>query len=372
MLLWGLLVARIYIPLKAIALPFFGDMRQAGRLRILWIDRARIIACFFALTLHTSAGVVTRITDTGSSFWWMGNLVDSFCRWSMPVFVMISGALFLGSARDEPLMLFYKKRASRILLPLVFWTVFYLLFTYFGKLAVYGETISAAALFNSVLSGLPYYHLWYLYMIIGLYFFTPFLLKVVKQSTDNELLVLCAALFAFSMAGNLFITYYIGEHVPAVFTFIYYLPYFLAGYVIDRLKYQPPAWLLWSLFGVCGLINSFGYYLSFNPGRAAYSYFCNCLNPAVVLMALSMMFLLKRVKISFIHPGIINRTSAMSLGIYLIHPFFIDLLRFIGVSPEKFFPLLSVPLIALLVFALSLAASLVLGRIPGLDRTIGL
>jgi surface polysaccharide O-acyltransferase-like enzyme len=290
----------------------------------------------------------------------------------MPVFVMMSGALLLDTSKNEPLSLFYKHRASRILTPLIFWTIFYVLFTYFGKLAVYGEQVTVMALINSVLYGLPYYHLWYLYMIAGLYFFTPFLLRVIRQSEGNDLMVLCAALFVFSIAGNLFMAYFFGRQVPAIFTFIYYLPYFLAGYLIARVKNSPPLRLLWGVFIVSGALNSIGYYISFDPGRAAFNYFCNCLNITIVPMSLSIMFLLKRVKYFFISQRIVKRIAVLSLGIYAVHPFFLDLLRVIGITPERFFPLLSVPLIALLAFALSLAVSMLFAKTKGLDRTIGL
>ena len=242
-----------------------------------------------------------------------------FFRWSMPLFVMISGVLLFDSTNNEPITLFYKKRASRILVPLIFWTVFYLLFTYFGRLVAHGEKTSLRTLFGSVLYGIPYYHLWYLYMIIGFYFFAPYFLKIIRQSSYNELLILCAGLFAFSIGGNLFITYLISGQVPAVFTFIYYLPYFLAGYLISKTKIDPPLWLLRGIFIISGLINSFGYYVSFNPHRADFDYFSNALNIAVVPMSLSIMFLMKKWDLSLIRFQSCRSVSHIESW-YLYHP----------------------------------------------------
>lgn len=365
-------MASTYIELKSVTIPLVDYVERPVKTRVAWIDSARIIACFFALIVHTSAGAVMGIENTSSPYWWMGNLINSFARWALPVFVMVSGALLLNSARYEPIALFYKKRASRIIIPLIAWTVFYLLFTYFGKLFAYGEQTSLWVLGRSFLYGYPYYHLWYLYMIIGLYFFVPFLLKVTRQSSHTELMVLCAGLFVFSIIGNVYMTYFISYHIPSVFTFIYYLPYFLAGHIISRMEYEPPVWLLWTIFGVSGLLNSIGYYLSFSPERASDGYFCNCLNVTVIPMALSVMFLLKKVNLSFIKAPAVTRLAALSLGIYVIHPFFLNVLRFFGVTAESFYPLLSIPLIALFVFIVSLTASLVIGKIPWLKRTIGL
>ena len=176
--------------------------------RVLWINNARILACFVVVLLHVSAGVVTGIQNTDSAYWWIGNVFDSLSRWCIPVFVMISGMLLLDKAKDEPLRVFYRKRLSRILVPLLFWTLFYLLFRYFGEPLVHGKPVSILTLAGSVLNGVPYAHLWYLYMLVGLYLLVPFLRKIAWHSTRNELLFLCSALFALSILGEVFLSYY--------------------------------------------------------------------------------------------------------------------------------------------------------------------
>lgn len=94
-----------------------------------WLNNARIIAILAVVLLHVSSRVITW-SELGSNDWWYANLYDSLVRWCVPVFVMISGALLLAPEKAEPLGVFYKKRASRILSPLVFWSLFYMLWDF--------------------------------------------------------------------------------------------------------------------------------------------------------------------------------------------------------------------------------------------------
>lgn len=93
---------------------------------MVWINNAKIVAMFAVVIVHVAATFVLN-SPIGSSNWWVGNLYESAARWSVPVFVMLSGALLLHPNKQESLSVFYKKRLSRILVPLIFWSLFYLL-----------------------------------------------------------------------------------------------------------------------------------------------------------------------------------------------------------------------------------------------------
>lgn len=110
-----------------------------------WFNNARVIAILAVVLLHVSSRVVMW-SELGSNDWWYANLYDSLVRWCVPVFVMISGALLLSPEKAEPLGLFYKKRASRILFPLVFWSLFYMLWDFLRNL-LKGESKSIQEIF---------------------------------------------------------------------------------------------------------------------------------------------------------------------------------------------------------------------------------
>ena len=66
--------------------------------RVIYFDYLRIISIFSVVVLHM-AGQNWKTSDVNSFNWGWFNLVDSLVRWGVPVFVMISGALFLEKSR---------------------------------------------------------------------------------------------------------------------------------------------------------------------------------------------------------------------------------------------------------------------------------
>src|SRR3989442_2077501 len=83
---------------------------------VVWIDAARVAAILGVISIHVVAPLV--ISRALPLNWWVGNVVDSAARWSVPLFVMISGALLLHSdLADDPVAL-YRRRLARILPPL--------------------------------------------------------------------------------------------------------------------------------------------------------------------------------------------------------------------------------------------------------------
>ncbi len=340
--------------------------------QVLWINNARISAAFIVIFLHVSAGVVLGIQNTNSPYWWIGDIFDSFSKWCIPVFVMISGMLLLDTAKDEPILVFYKRRLSRILIPLIFWTIFFLIFKYFMSMIVDGKAISIGKLGVSVLAGDPFYHLWYLYMIVGLYLFTPFFRRIVKHSSNNELLFLCIALFTFSILGTIFMFYYTPHIWPATLKFVFYLPYFLAGYLIYKTEFNPPTWIIYIIFIIAVILNSLGYHNSMMTDGSNNGYFDDYLSITIVPMSISIIFLLKRFQTPIIDSGISSKLALLSFGIYLIHPAIISILALFRIEAQSYNPLLSIPLITILVFVLSLIASLIISKIPVFNRIIGL
>ncbi len=151
---------------------------------LIWTDSTRVLAALAVVLLHTATPIVAGPVTLGSTAWWAGNLYDSLGRWCVPAFVMVSGALLLAPHKEEPLGQFYRKRASRVLIPCLFWIPFFVLWT--GLFKLRGQSPDWSALAMSTVTGVPYYHLWFLYMLVPLYLFVPFLRRVVRGSTRGN------------------------------------------------------------------------------------------------------------------------------------------------------------------------------------------
>ena len=94
---------------------------------------------------------------------------------------MISGALLLDPERPQDAR-FYSRRVARICAPLLFWTLFYLLWRTALDWIDDGR-LDLSFWPRKLAHGEPYYHLWYLYMIVGLYLFAPLVRALAARSS---------------------------------------------------------------------------------------------------------------------------------------------------------------------------------------------
>lgn len=332
---------------------------------MIWIDNSRIVAVFAVVFLHVAADVLF-INDIGAEFWWYANFFDSAVRWCVPVFVMLSGALLLDSSKVESISAFYKKRVSRIFIPLVFWSVIYSVWFMLRK-----DNFMFAEVVGRLLAGKPYFHMWFLFMIIGLYLFTPFFRKIVASSSRRELNILVLIMFALSIIA--FAYQKLISNEPTLFFnwFLLYIPYYFLGYLIRTDERKPSLKLLISVFILCVLITSLGcYFLALNKDLKTGLYFYGNLSITVVPMSISMMYMLKHLNKAIIGKNITAKLSALTLGVYLIHPLILDLFKDSVNILFYIHPLISVFSVASFIFIFSVVFSWIINQIPYLKRTI--
>src|SRR5690625_5977164 len=77
-----------------------------------WMNPARAIAIIAVVAIHSLGTVVEQNFAGMGPDWWLANAVDSASRWSVPVFIMISGALALDPNRGSKPRRFQIGRAS--------------------------------------------------------------------------------------------------------------------------------------------------------------------------------------------------------------------------------------------------------------------
>lgn len=323
------------------------------------LDALRVVAAFAVVWLHVSAAVVTTDANIHSSVWWTGNLSNAFSRWCVPAFVMISGALLLSATSAHGPREFYRRRLSRLLPPLVLWTLAYVLLR---ALTESGYGLVDAV--RSIAKGKPYYHLWYLYMLLGLYFVTPFLQSIVRTTTPRTLLLLIGSCFVVaSIEGAL-------GQPGATFlpSFLPFLGYFLAGHYIRERLPSLKAWYLMASIAVCGTVLALATGVLYPMiGERSWYLMYDYLNPVVILMSLSVFVLFTH---DAIGAGLLQKAAPLTLGIYVIHPLWMLALSQLGIDGYWFHPLVGIPGTTLLVFALSAASASLLARIPLLRPTI--
>ena len=326
-----------------------------------WIDLARVVAAFAVVVLHVSAQYLYSV-DVSRTAWIGVDIYDSAVRWCVPVFIMISGYLLLDPAKQISPLLFYRKRMARIGGALVAWTIIALIFK--SQLVVETKGFSLMDAVTSVVEGKPFFHLWYLYMLVGLYLFCPFLKFATDQMTVRQLRGATILCFAYSIFAEGFnsVRWIDGSSIDS---FPIYLGYFLAGHLFGRSRSSVPVMIMGGILVVSIIATVVGVYFgtkSFGLARGVHLY--RYLMPNVVVMSLAAFSLLRQLAVPQAWRPLVKTVSADSFGIYLVHAFIIVSVFHWLPELNNENPLLMIPLLAVVSYFLSMGITEILRRVP--------
>jgi len=158
------------------------------------IELMRILAAFFVIFNHTGINgfFLFSRSDTGSLAFW-GNLILSiFCKFSVPLFFMITGALTLQKETTSYKDLYFKK-VLKVMLILLIWS-----FAAYRFQVHSGETWAAADNFfrRFFTTNWNYSH-WYLYAHIAVLLSLPILQRIAKALRNKEFMYLFVLAFVY-------------------------------------------------------------------------------------------------------------------------------------------------------------------------------
>lgn len=352
---------------------------QKNPQHIVWLDVVRFVAMFTVVCCHCTdpfnfyPGTAPNIDEI--KLW--GAIYGALLRPCVPLFVMITGALLL-PVRGE-VSVFYKKRIPRVLWPFLIWSVIYNLFPWMtGLLGIKpeiildffpysGEEVMRQSLSISLdyIAQIPFnfsivdVHMWYIYLLIGLYLYLPVFSAWVEKASDKAKLWFLGAWAVTLLLPyyNQFVAQYLwGTCSWNAFGMFYYFAgfngYLLLGHYLRNLD-----WTLGKILAIGLPMFVIGYAVTFFGFRyitalPEYSdemlelFFTYCsLN--VVMMTIPVFMLCK--KVNFRSEGIKKALANLTLcgfGIYMIHYFFtgpsVLLVRTLGVPLGIQIPVASV------------------------------
>lgn len=316
------------------------------------LDLLRIIATFVVIIDHIGMNDV-------------GYIYFIFSKWGVPLFLMLSGAFIL-KKKIEPII-FYKKAFKKLGIPLIIFSIIYMIILLIKSYHYMGFNISILnAPIVALLKGEPYYHLWYMFMLIGLYGVVP-LLQIIKERLSNKnfnILTYGMLIWGFLSVWTIhFEVHWSGE-------FLAYIGYFLLGYKIkNELNKKNP----FKYFILGSLFLTINYFL--------YTILENHLNIDILIkLFVHRLSLFNMIASTCIFIGFCNLKINKNMFfmaektylIYLFHAIFIGIIiKFLEIYEYKGLNLLDeviIPIIACIVYILSHIASILYEKCEGLFK----
>lgn len=352
---------------------------------IVWLDVVRFIAMFTVVCCHCTdpfnfyPGTAPNIGEI--KLW--GAIYGSVLRPCVPLFVMITGALLLPVRSDAST--FYKKRIPRVFYPFLIWSVLYNLFPWItGLLGLNPQIIldffpyaGEEVMQQSFSVSLEYIlmipfnfsilavHMWYIYLLIGLYLYLPVFSAWVEKASERAKLM-----FLLAWGVTLLLPYYyqfVSNYLwgtcswnsfGMLYAFAGFNGYLLLGHYLKNLE-----WSLKKTLAIGIPMFAVGYavtFLGFRHITALPEYtdemlelFFTYCSLNVVMMTIPVFMLAKKVKVNSerMKKALANLTVC-GFGIYMIHYFFtgpsVVLMRAINMPIG-----LQIPVAAILAFAVS-------------------
>lgn len=365
--------------------PLVMNLSNQKNQHIVWLDVVRFIAMFTVVCCHCTdpfnfyPGTAPNIGEI--KLW--GAIYGSVLRPCVPLFVMITGALLLPVRGDTST--FYKKRIPRVFYPFLIWSVLYNLFPWItGLLGLNPQIIldffpyaGEKVMQQSFSVSLKYIlmipfnfsilavHMWYIYLLIGLYLYLPVFSAWVEKASERAKLM-----FLLAWGVTLLLPYYyqfVSNYLwgtcswnsfGMLYAFAGFNGYLLLGHYLKNLE-----WSLKKTLAIGIPMFAVGYavtFLGFRHITALPEYtdemlelFFTYCSLNVVMMTIPVFMLAKKVKVNSerMKKALANLTVC-GFGIYMIHYFFtgpsVVLMRAINMPIG-----LQIPVAAILAFAVS-------------------
>ena len=343
--------------------------------REIWPDITRILATFAVILHHAAAAGFYGRLAANSSHFQACNFYNYIARFCVPLFVMLSGMFLLDPKHEYPLKKLYFKKILRLMSAFVIWSIFYV--------CVNNSHVrplpSCYELLCQLVRG--QFHLWFIFMISGLYMATPILRLIAKDEKMLSYAIILGFIFVFLYNPTLenpklgTITQLIVNRLGVNCVVGGYVTYFLLGYWLsthdlDRKKRMVIYILGMTILLAATIFNGVYSIYRNTPGEYVLDNLWADTFFATLAVFVFCQYTFKEKRFSPWMCKAISKMAELSFGIYLIHVFILDHLKWIGLPHFFIHPLFSVPIMSILTFVLSFCAVFVISKIPFLNKYV--
>ena len=318
-----------------------------------FLDVLRVLATCAVVLMHVLTGA-TDVTDASIVPEYRSLLLSvmDLVTWCVPIFLLISGYLFLNPERTLTYPVMIKKYCRRIALAILLFGVPYAA----SELVVAERTFRIRMIpeaLKMTLTGHTWSHMWYLYLILFLYLITPLLKKMLWVLPVWGVVAMMAVIFLGSSVAPFLNKVLDVNSIPVLPDGGVYFLYYLCGYFfavrevcVDKAESSGTSgkgmetgdttepvrgkrigtvWLIAAAVLIMGMILSRT--LAGFSIQMAYNYPFTVLL-AVLLFAAEWNGSIQKHRIPWQEAG------ALSFAVYLVHPVYVNLLyKFVKITP---------------------------------------
>lgn len=318
------------------------------------LSYTRILSCFAIVLLHSLFASTVYYGDAMSGADRTAEMaVEHMLMWAVPCFLMVTGALQLDPERTLTTgkLIGYIRRAA---LALVIFTFLFQVLDYLqGE-----ETTVITGWIRNLFMGRSWPHMWYLYLLIGLYLMLPFYKMITERASERQILYLIILLIVFVSIIPMLQSAGVecGFYIP---TGIIYPVYLFMGFLLHRKKLPVEYGI--GIFAVCSAVILT---LTLFGSEETSALFSDYASVTVIGQSAGMFIIMDHMT----KP--LGRFAAgldrCTFGIYLIHMIGVKaVMKWVGFDPYAGSAIVNFAVMSILFFAGAYAVTLAIRKIPG-------
>ncbi len=327
-----------------------------------WIDAVRSFACLCVICTHAPIPGGTHGTNFIAPFNYFSVAGASI------LFFMISGSLVL--YKPKPVLPFLKKRLSRIVFPMVFWTIVSLLVaTSLGELTWHDFWHHVIMIPVAPQEGTY----WFIYVIFGIYLVTPILATWLVNCSKKDLrfylgIWAVTLLLPYLNLLNPEFTTSINFNNGYLYSFYGFLWFAVMGYYIRRyVNIQKYRWWHYLIFVILVILPAI-LYLTPIPHNVIQ----DRMTINMVALCICYYVIIKHMSISPRWEKIFYNFAQHSFGIYLVHILVMRRILWPLLEPYNIHYLIQIPLVVAATAFCSYMTVHLFSKLPGSKYIVGL
>lgn len=329
-------------------------------------DLLRILCAIGVILIHvtgTYIGNTRELIDQNKeiNYTLIEAFFDCIGRFAVPVFLMITGVFTLNNPENKNFSYFYKKSLKNIFVPTIIFTIIYA--SYQIIISFTFKDIKVENIIKNMILGEPYYHLWYMYMLIGVYILIPFIIRLKDDIGIKRFKMVSILFFPIAILSLWTTEFKFNWNFGMSFL---YCSYVMIGYIISK-NVKNKSLIKFIIFLILGILLELLATYKVNDiilqGITFDEVKYTIQGPSSPIIALASIFIF----IAFSNLEIKQNfyfISSLTFYIYLVHAGVFDVIKriFRILNIEKYFyysnPYCAIPVFAVIIFILSILVSI--------------